>query len=56
MKIVRAGVCWMALTIFAGGVEVVTKLSSGDCRRTQMLLLTLSGFGIVRSVAELYQT
>jgi hypothetical protein len=33
--------------------EVVTKLISGDCRRTQLLLLTLSGFGIVRSLAAL---
>ena len=30
------------------GHEVVTKLSSGDGRRTQLLLLTLTGFGIVR--------
>ena len=35
--------------------EVVTKLSLGDGRGTQSLSLTLSGFGIVRSVAALYQ-
>lgn len=35
--------------------EVVTKLSSGDGRETQMLSLTLSGFGIVGSVAAIYQ-
>jgi hypothetical protein len=33
---------------YAGSVEVVTKLSSGDGRRTQLFLLTLTGFGIVR--------
>jgi hypothetical protein len=38
----------------AGTNEVVTKLNSGDGRRTQMLSLTLSGFGIERSFAALY--
>jgi hypothetical protein len=39
----------------AGLFEVVTKLSSGDPGRTQVFSLTLSQFGIVHSVAQLYQ-
>ena len=54
-----AVVCGLAFQYIRDGVagrnEVVTKLSSGDGRRTQMLSLTHSGFGIVRSVAALYQ-
>jgi hypothetical protein len=39
----------------AGRNEVVAKLSSGDAGRTQVLSMTLSEFGIARSVAQLYQ-
>src|SRR5260370_41208699 len=50
----RASTSHISGAALRAGHEVVTKLNSGDGRRTQMLSLTLSGFGIERSFAALY--